>query len=443
MSRSIHRTRRDASIPWSKAHNEHHPYATKRKVKAATRAYRTGRPRRRTVLVWTHVPITVEAPRAGVVHPMTADEVRSFLGMVPGMGDGLTEIVLELGAPWQRPTPGTDDAPDPIAGRLGFERFPGMYEPLSLGLYEIDHARVRLAALVIAPDAPFRAVGETILTMQSLVTLGHELGHHHDFQRRIARGRWTGEGVERSERYAREVERRFIRDVVVPWMTEHREAGLRAVEDFIRTYGGTALAWEDLAVIDYETVPGEPVRLLAPKAAVADLVCDVVDEKPAWERKMRFAEDLLWIGLYDAAWEALQSAESEAEGSNAQTALLRGEILLAEGRYERAFAQFVDVLGRDPDAPRALWLLGDTLYRAEQYAGAAWVFEEIVRRAESPTSPALIGAYGRLATCAVALGAVCEGEACLTQLKAIAGVSAKKAATRVADLLVRHKRGGG
>ncbi|HEX2189580.1 MAG TPA: hypothetical protein VHG51_11810 [Longimicrobiaceae bacterium] len=216
----------------------------KREVKRAV-----GRGRRKVSLGFVPAPaeaVAVRVVETGVYvhHAATLEDVREVLRRLPpGVTDGLAAVELRLGIQVQhdeRPPEG--DGPDPFTGRLGAERYPGVWAGRVLGRYLPAHGRIELFAHVYDPAIPDRALWEALLRYGTLRTLAHEAAHHHDAVHRVGRGRWTARPGERAERYARDREEAWTEACVLPYLRERhpREARLiDALRERLRAMGAT------------------------------------------------------------------------------------------------------------------------------------------------------------------------------------------------------------
>jgi hypothetical protein len=210
MSRSEHATRRDRRGPGD--------LARKRRVKELILAERQ-RPRVALPPVSDDaVPIEVIDHGRFTHYAASAADLRQVIDRLPpGCVDGLSRIDLRLGPP---DDPDADDerVMDPFLGRFRHELMPGVFSGRVLGCYSSDAARVQLHAYVYDPAVPDRVIVELYLRLKMLATFVHELGHHHDFSRRVARGRWRADDDEEVEIHAEAIEHAWTRDYVVPYL---------------------------------------------------------------------------------------------------------------------------------------------------------------------------------------------------------------------------------
>jgi hypothetical protein len=77
--------------------------------------------------------------------------------------------------------------------------------------------------------------------MKMLATFIHELGHHHDFSARLARGRWRADDPQEREIHAEAIEHAWTRDCVVPYLEEAYPAEVDELRRWLEQHGGIAL----------------------------------------------------------------------------------------------------------------------------------------------------------------------------------------------------------
>ena len=269
MSRSIHATRQtlakarrqnyaDPSLKAATVRRERLALNQKRRIKRQMR--RASADARQTtaadpVLDGTPVDVATIAIETAVegdprfVHPAASPEdLRALLAALPpGTADGLSRITSTLG---KRYIAGSDNEewlqPDPLTGRIGSELFRGVYDGAILGVYLAWSAGIRLHAYVYDPKKlPLpRPWCELYLRLQALVTFVHELAHHFDYTRRVARGRWLARGKQCVEQYAEAREYAWGREYVVPLLRRLYPEEARGLEEWIAHHGGLQVPLE-------------------------------------------------------------------------------------------------------------------------------------------------------------------------------------------------------
>ncbi len=231
MSRSIHTNRthvRHYPKAWfGRPHDEPlRDLARKRRIKAQVRAERNAEdPDAIPATDPSTIPVTVVDDEPYILYPAGPSDIRALLGLLPPHTvDGLAAIRLELGTrrqddPCSRPDCGA--ARDPLAHRMGFERRPGLFAPHYHGCYA--DGTIRMFGYVVdeSAGAPPRAGEFADLVEEELDTLVHEIAHHVDEQRRVARGRWLSDDATKTESFARRQAAAWVREFVVPYV-DHR-----------------------------------------------------------------------------------------------------------------------------------------------------------------------------------------------------------------------------
>lgn len=319
------------------------------------------------------IPIVV-APAGGqeryVHHPASPQDLREVLrALPPGVADGLSSVVLTLGRHRQEKTPAGDRVdyakPDPLVGRVGFEVFAGVYAGRYLGIYRPDANEIWLFAYVYDLERlPLpRPQAEFYLRLRVLTTFVHEVAHHFDERRRVARGRWLATGTERVERYAEGREHAWTQKVIVPFLERRYPEETRALGEWIAHHGGIE--------VPLATLAGEP-RTMA-KGGKRRRVVDAGHAFEDWLDELASAPDLTAARLA-FAWK-LHFAD----------------------HFELCLTATEALLTRQPFWVEALTLQADTLNHLERWDEA----EEVARRA-------LVVEPGHLPAWAE-LGWACEG----------------------------------
>lgn len=181
-----------------------------------------------------HLPadaVTIQFVDVGeyIYHPVSEAEVRELLGRLPhGCLAGVSAIRFELGKEHQEDwfrkharRDGLDSLPlvrDPWHDRLSVARqtrHGEVFRPPLLGLYDLRSNCIRIFAYACSPDSldeeEKRECKHNVFS-----TLLHELAHHDDKVRRVARGRWTLWNVRRAEDYADATAEQWMREFVLP-----------------------------------------------------------------------------------------------------------------------------------------------------------------------------------------------------------------------------------
>ena len=277
--------------------------------------------------------------------PAGEDDVREVLGRLPrGVLDGLAGVTLHPGWETQSETaardPGGEEA-DPFIGRLGFNRFPGVWSGRILGRYRPGAAEIELHAYVYDPADPWRHVWEPLLRLEALSVLAHEVAHHHDHATRTGRGRWRADRRETNERYAERMQHQWTHGVVLPYLRERYAVEVALLERWIERHGGIAIPLETLADDPRTTERGgrENVsRLLwKPSAAIDQLLCAVREGEPLWRCRLAFALELYYLDLSDEALAVLERVLRERPGEPEALAR-KANVLIQLGRHGEALS---------------------------------------------------------------------------------------------------------
>jgi tetratricopeptide (TPR) repeat protein len=351
VSRSEHATRRDRRDPGD--------LARKRRVKELILAERQ-RPRVALPPVsGDAVPIEVIDHGRFTHYAASVDDLRQVMGRLPpGSVDGLSRIELCLGPP---DDPDADDtqAMDPFLGRFCHEVMPGVFSGRVLGSYSPDGARVRLHAYVYDPAVSDRVIVELYLRLKMLATFVHELGHHHDFSRRVARGRWRADDDEEIEIHAEAIEHAWTCDYVVPYLEDAYPAEVDELRRWLEQHGGVALPLEVLVGDPRTTrgVGGESLFFTV-GAAFEHLLADVAAGETAPATQIQLATELHYGLHYDEALTILARV-LEGRPDHPGALALRADIFVHEERYDEAAAIARRLVARDAMDEEAWRVLRD------------------------------------------------------------------------------------
>jgi hypothetical protein len=158
-------------------------------------------------------------------YPASVDDMREVLARLPlGSLDGLHSITLESGKLYVNAN-GEGGHPDPVLGRRSVEWHAGTYAPVILGAYSRQSMRISIFAYVRAPGVEVPEVELLAMRLQMLLTLVHEVAHHHDKSRRTARGRWRMDDTQKAESFADRLACRWFRERVIPFVNDRYGPG--------------------------------------------------------------------------------------------------------------------------------------------------------------------------------------------------------------------------
>jgi tetratricopeptide (TPR) repeat protein len=278
----------------------------------------------------------------------------------PGTLDGVSRVVLCLGAEYQREMAEAEERyaePDPLLGRLGSEALPGVYVGERLGTYVWDDASVWLYAYVYDGRAmPDQEVRELYLRLQMLVTFVHEVAHHWDGTSCGARGRWAARPEYKSEWSAEKQAYGWTQRFVVPYLEQSYPAATRALVNWVAQHGGVALPLSKLV--------NHPDEWIFYTGGAVESLFEAVDRgEPLRETKIGFARDLHLAERFDEALQSLAVVLADHPG-DAEARTLQADIYEHQERYEEAERVARAVLAENPAHADAWDVLVD-VYRAQ------------------------------------------------------------------------------
>ncbi len=367
MSRSIHSTRRDLE-------NAHRAvYSDPARKRAEVRRLRDALEQKRTIKECVleerrsppahdgfaeagAVPIRVADEGYYVHYPAGVKDLQALMERLPlGVLDGISEIVLDLGKEEQA---GVDDDPsaptDPWTGRLGAEVFPGIFCGPLLGRRFSD-AHITLYAYVYDSQDPGLRNWMFLLRLRSLSTFVHEVAHHFDHTRRVARGRWLAIGEQKVESFAEQIQQSWTLQFVLPYLQQTYPQELEAMQQWLEHYGGTRLPIE---LLSWD--PALKPFNFNMRQALEELAREVASGSDVKASRLYFALQLHYCELYEPALDVINLLlANEPDDSGALT--LRGDIFVHQRRFEEAAQTVSAVLARSPSDVEAFIVLADAM----------------------------------------------------------------------------------
>jgi tetratricopeptide (TPR) repeat protein len=307
------------------------------------------------------IPIEVRDQQEYVHYPASVADLRAVLRhLPPGTLDGLSRIVLMLGADYMREQAESGEGygdPDPLVGRISVDELPGVYIGAFSGTYWHDDASIWLYAYVYdAAVIPDRVVREHWLRLRMLSVLMHEVAHHHDHTACDTRGRWSTRPEGRSEWSARKQEYAWTLEYVIPYLEEHYPEATGALVDWVRMTGGV-----ELPVAGMINNPDE--SLFNTEGAISELFEGVDGGGSPQEVRRDFARNLHYADRFDAALEVLASILAEyPDDLKART--LQADIYEHQERYAEAETVAKAVVDQDSAHLKAWDVLLD-VFRAQ------------------------------------------------------------------------------
>lgn len=372
LSRSLHTTRRHlqeleradfarADEQRQRVNRARQILATKRTVKAHARLRLVPCARPDTPVDTTSVPVEVRDQRAFVHYPASAEDVRAVLRLLPpGALDGLSHVILCLGAERQREVAEGEAGygePDPLAGRLGFDSLPGVYQGLELGTYFADDASIWLYASVYdAAAMPDRDLRELYLRLRMLQTLMHEVAHHKENLGCDPRGRWVDGPEGKNEWTARQWAYTWTLRYCIPYLEQRYPAEAHALIEWVGQHGGVTLPLSSL--INH---PDECD--LYTSGAVESLFASYDEGASLYETRLGFAHDLHFAERFGEALRGLETILAD-HPNDCAARTLQADIYAHLERYKEAERVARAVVATEPTYARA-WDVLVHVYRAQ------------------------------------------------------------------------------
>jgi tetratricopeptide (TPR) repeat protein/predicted Zn-dependent protease with MMP-like domain len=365
--------------------------------------------------------------------------VRATLQLLPpGTLDGLSRVVLCLGAEYQRDLVEAEvgyGEPDPLLGRLGSNSLPDVYTGACLGTYFSHDASIWLYAYVYhAATMPDWELRELYLRLQMLETLMHEVAHHWDGTACDVRGRWVDRPEGKSEWSARKRAYQWTQQFVIPYLEQSYPAATRALVEWVSQHGGVALPLSKLV-----NHPDE--NLFSTGSAVESLFSACDQGLSPQEARLEFARDLHYAQRFDDALQCLAAILADRpEDSTVRT--LQADIYEHQERYEQAEHIARAVVTEAPAYADARDILVD-VYRAqgqwhELEAAATGVIELVQADGKKPVSALCARTCAR-----IELGDVAGATADIQEIQRITGTgrtSSEAVASLRALLLLRTEQ---
>jgi hypothetical protein len=209
----------------------------RRRIKAQVREERRSEARRAATVVQTvdadAIPIVVRDQGTFVHYPASIDDLRSLARRLPPDAlVGVSGIELRLRPSDPQPRRASTRLavqPDPYVGRPSVKVLGGAWVPPVLAAYRRDTGRIHLFAYVFDPAWTHASAFGPVMKLAMLSSFVHELAHHDDRLRRVARGRWLMDDRDRAEAYADDTEAAWVARYVRPYVIEQCRDDLRAL----------------------------------------------------------------------------------------------------------------------------------------------------------------------------------------------------------------------
>lgn len=396
MSRSIHHTRKtliengkfdysDDSLKKGEMQKIWSNLSKKQRIKQGALAERSKPPEPLPEALPDSIPITILDQGPYIHYPATPQDILEVMRrLIPGAVSGLKSIELYLGREMMEEMERADEgdcasgpqcAPDPYVSRLSHEYLPGVYRPRSLGVYHRRDASIQIAAYVYDPALPQRERGEALLKCHMLSTLVHEIAHHCDATRRVARGRWRMDDREKGEAYAEQLQSDWAHHVVVPYVQEAYPEAVQALLEWIETHSGVRVT---LAMLmgDEERIDERHYRYHDPiELAPFAFALESGDSAGA---RLCFVEALYRADHLELALNAAQKILTE-DPTCVRALMLKGCALGGMNRHDEAKALALQAIALEPAQYRAWEALTKAQGRLKQWTEAIKAAEESIR----------------------------------------------------------------
>jgi len=316
------------------------------------------------------IPIEVAEQSDWIHYPASPDDLRAVMRLLPhGVFTGLASIRLCLGREIQEEDLTSDERAeagrDPWLGRVGSEVLPGVFGGRCLGSYGSDDDDIELYAYLYDPELPERRRWELFLRLRMLATFVHEVAHHDDDMRRIGRGRWRADDVDKTEAFAEASAAHWVRECVVPYLEEAYPDAVRELNAWIEHHGGTAIP---LALLGGDwgwdsNGKAVSVYLGSVRQAFESLADDVHEGREPTATRLAFARRLLY-GNCAEALRVIERVLSE-EPANLEALTLLADVLRHLGEYQSAETLARQVLEVDERYLYA-WMVLTNTYEAQR-----------------------------------------------------------------------------
>ena len=312
------------------------------------------------------LPVRIIETHPLLHYPVSEQDIRAVLSQLPEQAtEGLAEIRLELGLDYMNAKSDPDDDRDPWFGRVGGVFFRGVYGGRALGTYCPVSAVISIYGNVYDPsDLPIpRPLVEMFLRIRGLMTLVHEVAHHHDEMCRVARGRWLADRHENLEHYAEHTEHRWTREVVLPYLEKAYPQDLRRLKAFVARKGGLKVGTDFFAGDDRTTLRNGLIRMKwCTRSAFTSWVDELHQHLSLIDSRLAFAWELHFCDLYAEFLHIVERCLKQ-KPEDAKLLTCRADTLIHLERQEESLDCVDQVLSQDPANPEVWqlksWTWGD------------------------------------------------------------------------------------
>ena len=309
------------------------------------------------------IPVRIVDQGPNILHPATPEDLEAIRRRLPaGIMDGLSEIVLSLGEHDQvEGEHGDIWDPDPVTGRVGLEALPGFYKGWIWGTYQSSACRITLHAVVSDPAKPNPMPTTAYFKLQVLSTFVHEVAHHFDHTRRVARGRWLADGTDKVEHFAVHRQHEWTQACVVPYLEEAYPKDVTQLLEWLEVHGTIRFNLGELMPdprrVHFSTID----------RAVEKLLKDVLQQTAQVGKLFSFAVNLKIADMYERAQEVIDRILVIVPDRE-DALVLRASTWIFHEEYAQAAVLALQVLERNPRNWRARATLARAYEGLERWA---------------------------------------------------------------------------
>lgn len=308
-----------------------------------------------------HVCIEVKDQGEYIHYPLTPDDVKACLETLPaGTTFGLHTITFCLGKKYMKEVAEDhpDQAVDPYTGRIrGESPIPDCFLPPVLGTYNYRTHRIFVYAYVYPSEVLSEPTMVFYLKLKMLSTLLHEIAHHDDNWRRVARGRWLGSYDTRVEDYAYRKQREWVNESLIQVLQGRYQSEITQLTNWIETYGGCKIPFEEIIKGGF---------IFSTAQAVEDLFGDVLSGTPADSVQYRFARQLYYSGHPVEALTILNTRLPESL-DKLKVKTLIADIHRHQGTFHLAESLASEILSDHPEHETAIAILSEVYFAKGQW----------------------------------------------------------------------------
>ena len=308
-----------------------------------------------------HVYIEVKDQGEYIHYPLTPDDVKACLETLPaGTTFGLHTITFCLGKKYMKEVAEDhpDQAVDPYTGRIrGESSIPDCFLPPVLGTYNYRTHRIFLYAYVYPSEVLREPTMVFYLKLKMLSTLLHEIAHHDDNWRRVARGRWLGSYDTRVEDYAYRKQREWVNESLIKVLQGRYQSEITQLINWIETYGGCKIPFEEIIKGGF---------IFSTAQAVEDLFGNVLSGTPEDSVQYRFARQLYYSGHPIEALTILNTCLPKSL-DKLKVKTLIADIHRHQGTFHLAESLASEILSDHPEHETAIAILSEVYFAAGRW----------------------------------------------------------------------------